>query len=55
VIEQKKSIGIPIVQRIPLLNVLFGRRGETRLRNNLFVLIKASIVIVKEEEKINFP
>ncbi len=55
VIEQDRSIGIPLIQRIPILNILFGRRGQSRLRNSLFVLIKANIVIVKEEEKLNFP
>jgi general secretion pathway protein D len=55
VVQQEKSIGIPAINRIPLVNLLFGRRGETRLRNKLFILIKASIVIVKEQEKLNFP
>lgn len=55
IIEQERSIGIPVLQRIPVLNLLFGRRGQTRLRNNQFVLIKANILSIKEEEKINFP
>ncbi len=55
VIEQTRSIGIPIIQRIPVLNLLFGRRGQTRLNNNLFILIKADILSVKEKEKLNFP
>ncbi len=55
VIEQDKSIGIPLLQRIPLLNILFGRQGQSRLRSSLYVLIKSDIVIVKEEEKLTFP
>ena len=55
VIEQDKSISVPIIQRIPILNIMFGRQGQSRLRNSLFVMIKADIVIVKEEEKLNFP
>ncbi len=55
VIEQDKSIGIPVINRIPVLNIIFGRVGQTRLRNNLFVLIKAQIVIVREQERLTFP
>jgi len=55
VIEQNKRVGIPVINRIPILNIIFGRIGQTKLRNNLFVLIKAQILIVKEQEKLNFP
>ncbi len=55
VIEQEKSIGIPIIQRIPILNVLFGRRGQSQLHSSLFVMIKSNVVIVREEEQLNFP
>ncbi len=45
------SLGIPILRRIPILNLLFGRIGTSSLRSSLFVLINAKITIVQEEEE----
>ncbi len=50
-IHNKSSIGVPILRQIPLLNLLFGRIGESALRSNLFVLINAKITVVQEEEE----
>jgi hypothetical protein len=49
-IQTDASIGIPGLRRIPILNLVFGRRGNATLRSNLFVLINAKITIVHEEE-----
>jgi tetratricopeptide (TPR) repeat protein len=50
-IAQKAQTGIPGLLDIPLINYLFGRRGQSKLRSNLFVLLNAKITIVHEEEK----
>jgi general secretion pathway protein D len=50
-IHNESSIGVPIISRIPILNLLFGRMGESTLRSNLFVLINAKITVVQEEEE----
>jgi general secretion pathway protein D len=46
-----ESLGVPLVRRIPLLNLLFGRKGESTLRSNVFVLINAKITVIQEEEE----
>ncbi|MBN1442875.1 MAG: tetratricopeptide repeat protein, partial [Planctomycetes bacterium] len=53
-IATKTSIGLPFFRHIPIVNLLFGRRGESSLRSNLFVLINAQITIVHEEEEALF-
>ncbi len=50
-IKNQSSIGVPILKRIPILNLLFGRIGTSSLRSNLFVLMNAKITIVQEEEE----
>ena len=49
-ITNKMQIGIPGFLDIPLLNLLAGRKGQSKLRSNLFVLINCKITIVREEE-----
>lgn len=49
-VKQKASIGIPALRRIPLANLFFGRKGDSALRSNLFVLINVMITVVHEEE-----
>ena len=49
-ISNKQIIGLPGLINIPILNLLFGRKGQSTLRSNLFVLINAKITIVHEEE-----
>ncbi|MBN1421421.1 MAG: hypothetical protein JXP34_21790 [Planctomycetes bacterium] len=51
VFERESSIGVPVLRNIPILNILFGRKGASTLRNNLFVLLNAQITIVREEER----
>jgi type II secretory pathway component GspD/PulD (secretin) len=49
-ITSEGSIGIPGLRYIPLINYLSGRKGNSTLRSNLFVLLNAKITIVHEEE-----
>jgi len=49
-IANKAQLGIPGLLDLPFVNILFGRKGESTLRSNLFVLINAKITIVHEEE-----
>jgi type II secretory pathway component GspD/PulD (secretin) len=51
VFERKRSVGVPIIRHIPILNLLFGREGRSVLRNNLFVLLNAKITIIREQEE----
>ena len=50
-IRTKSSIGIPGVRHIPILNLMFGRKGNSILRSNLFILLNSKITIVQEEEE----
>ncbi len=50
-IANKAQIGIPGLMDIPSLNLLSGRKGMSKLRSNLFVLINAKITVVREEEE----
>ena len=49
-ISNKQILGIPGLINLPIVNLLFGRKGQATLRSNLFVLINAKITIVHEEE-----
>jgi Flp pilus assembly secretin CpaC len=49
-ISQKAQIGIPGLLDVPIVNLLWGRKGNAMMRSNLFVLINAKITIVHEEE-----
>ena len=49
-ISNSARIGIPGFLDIPLINLIFGRKGNSNLRSNLFVLINAKITIIQEEE-----
>ena len=49
-VSTKARIGVPGLMSIPFVNYLFGRRGNSTLRSNLFVLLNARITIVREEE-----
>jgi general secretion pathway protein D len=49
-IANKAQLGIPGFLDVPFINLLFGRKGNSVLRSNLFVLINAKITIVQEEE-----
>ena len=49
-IHVESSVGMPFLRHIPLLNLIFGKKGKSTLRSNLFVLINAKITVVHEEE-----
>ena len=49
-VSTKARIGVPGLMSIPFVNYLLGRRGNSTLRSNLFVLLNARITIVREEE-----
>lgn len=49
-ITQKQQVGVPWVTHLPIVNLMFGRKGETRLQSNLFVLINAQITVIRDEE-----
>ena len=50
-VRTEASIGLPALRRIPILNLFFGRKGQSSLRSNLFVLINAKVTVVHEEEQ----
>jgi type II secretory pathway component GspD/PulD (secretin) len=50
-VRNKTYVGVPLLRHIPVLNLLFGRKGNSTLRSNLFVLIHAKITVVQEEEE----
>jgi len=50
-VNNKSAIGLPGFLDVPFLNLLFGARGNSTLRSNLFVLLNAKITIVREEEE----
>lgn len=49
-ITTRTQIGIPGLLDIPVINLLFGRRGLSTMRSNLFVLLNAAVTVVHEEE-----
>lgn len=49
-IANKSQVGIPGFLDFPIINLIFGRKGNSILRSNLFVLINAKITIVSDEE-----
>ncbi|MEM7165084.1 MAG: hypothetical protein AAF581_06435 [Planctomycetota bacterium] len=53
-ILQDQRVGIPIISRLPGFDLLFGRKGQSRLTSNLFVLINAKITVIRDEEKKQF-
>ncbi len=50
-ITQEQSIGTPWTRSLPGLNLLFGRKGQTRLQSNLYVLLNAKITVIRDEEE----
>ncbi len=48
--EQRLESGVPILNRIPVLNFFFERKGNYISNRKLLILIKASIVIPAEHE-----
>jgi type II secretory pathway component GspD/PulD (secretin) len=53
-ITQKAWVGVPWLADLPFANILFGRKGNSRLQSTLFVLIHAKITVIHEEEAREF-
>ena len=53
-ITQEQQSGTPWASRLPILNILFGRKGQSRLSSNLFVLITSKITVIRDEERAEF-
>jgi type II secretory pathway component GspD/PulD (secretin)/Tfp pilus assembly protein PilF len=49
--EKIQRSGVPFVDNVPLLNVLFKREAELRETESLVILITARIIILRDEEK----
>lgn len=50
--KTKKNVGTPILSKIPFIKRLFSRDSETVVRTNLIILLKPTILIREEEEKL---
>ncbi len=53
-ITQESRSGIPVLSRLPILDLLVGRKGNARMQSNLFVLISAKITVIRDEEEKRF-
>ena len=53
-ITQESRSGIPVLSRLPILDLLAGRKGNARMQSNLFVLISAKITVIRDEEEKRF-
>jgi general secretion pathway protein D len=54
VTERKYMTSVPILDKIPIINFIFKRKGYVQERRDLIILITGRIVILREEEKIRF-
>lgn len=54
VMERKYVTSIPILDKLPVFNWVFKRKGYVHERRNLVILITGRIVILREEEKALF-
>jgi type II secretory pathway component GspD/PulD (secretin) len=54
VVERKYVTSIPILDKLPIFNWVFKRKGYVRERRNLVILITGRIVILRDEEKAKF-
>ena len=48
--EQKMDTSVPFIGQVPLLNFFWSRRGTYVERRNLFILLKATIIRLEENE-----
>lgn len=53
--ETDIEAGVPVLSRIPVLNRLFTNTSTVKDERTLLVLIKPTIIILSEEEQMNFP
>jgi len=49
-IEQHNKAGVPFLSSIPFLGRLFGVRGNYSARENLYMLLRAQVILLEEEE-----
>ena len=53
--EVEREIGVPLLNKIPILNRLFSNRGIIRDERTLLILIRPKIIIQREEEERQYP
>jgi len=53
--EIEREMGVPLLNKIPVLNRAFANRGMVRDEQTLLILIKPKIIIQTEEEGLQFP
>jgi len=53
--EVEREMGVPLLNKIPILNRAFTNRGTVRDEQTLLILIKPKIIIQTEEEEMQFP
>jgi type II secretory pathway component GspD/PulD (secretin) len=53
--EVEREMGVPLLNKIPILNRGFTNRGMVRDEETLLILIKPKIIIQREEEERQFP
>jgi len=53
--EQDREIGVPILNKVPIINRLFTNRGMVRDAETLLILVSPKIIIHTEMEELRFP
>jgi general secretion pathway protein D len=53
--EVDREMGVPLLNKIPVISRAFSNRGVSRDEQTLLILIKPKIIIHDEEEKLQFP
>ena len=53
--EVEREMGVPLLNKIPILNRAFTNRGTVRDEQTLLILIKPKIIIQREEEMRQYP
>jgi len=53
--EVDREIGVPLLNKVPILKRMFSNRGMIRDEETLLILIKPKIIIQPEEEERQFP
>ena len=53
--EIEREQGVPLLNKIPIINRAFSNRGAVRDEQTLLILIKPKIIIQREEEERQHP
>ncbi len=53
--EVEREMGVPILNKIPIINRLFSNRSKTKDEQTLLILIRPKIIIHREEEELQYP